>query len=116
LLVGTAAGGLIGLLFVASNLTAGVQGGRAERGAKLYMTPCVFHFAVIPSIAAAAMVPNSTSKAVGDALMAVAVTGLIYMGRIMCSLLRRDATDHWTDFCIMARRHSDATSVWPQSR
>lgn len=98
LLVGTAAGGLIGLLFVVSTLTAGAQSGRAQRGAKLFMTPCVFHFAVIMSISAAAMVPIATSQAVGAVLTTAAFVGLIYMARIMSSLRKGDATEHWTDF------------------
>ena len=46
-LTGTAAGGLIGLLFVVVTLTAGFERSRALRGSEIYMTPNLVHFAVV---------------------------------------------------------------------
>lgn len=98
LLLGTAAGGLIGLLFVVSTLTAGAQSGRAERGTRLFMTPCVFHFAVIMTIAAVAMVPRWEYQAVGAVLTISSLVGLVYMAHVCVQLRKDGATEHWSDF------------------
>ena len=48
LLIGSAAGALIGLMFVVTTLTAGLDASRVSRGAKVYITSIVFHFTVVP--------------------------------------------------------------------
>ena len=58
LLVASAAGALIGLLFVVVTLTAGREAQSTERGASLYMTPIVFHLATVLLGGAVAMAPG----------------------------------------------------------
>jgi hypothetical protein len=47
MLIGSAAGALIGWLFVVATLTVGREQSSVSRGMKVYMTPTVFHFAVV---------------------------------------------------------------------
>lgn len=58
LMMGSAGGGLIGLLFVVITLTAGFERNQALRGQALYLTPTMVHFAVVLSISALAVIPN----------------------------------------------------------
>ena len=57
-MIGSAAGGLIGLLFVVVTLTAGFERSQALRGSALYMTPTAMHFAAVLSISAVAVAPG----------------------------------------------------------
>ena len=58
LMIGPAAVGLIGLLFVVVTLTAGFERSRAIRGQALYLTPTALHFAMVMVISAVAMAPR----------------------------------------------------------
>ena len=57
-LIGSAAGGLVGLMFVVVTLTAGRDRSITLRAADLYLTPTVAHFAVVLTISAVALIPN----------------------------------------------------------
>ena len=63
LLIGTAAGALIGLLFVVETLTVGFERDSALRGARVYITPIVFHFAAVLVVSAAALAPRLSAAA-----------------------------------------------------
>jgi lysylphosphatidylglycerol synthetase-like protein (DUF2156 family) len=62
-LIGSAAGGLIGLLFVVVTLTAGFERSHALRGASLYMTPTAVHFAAVLCMSAVALAPGLPTSA-----------------------------------------------------
>ena len=57
ILVGSAAGALIGLLFIVVTLTAGMDRDQALRGASRYMTPTVVQLTTVLLIAAVASAP-----------------------------------------------------------
>ena len=57
LLLGSAAGALIGLLFVVATLSAGREVSTVTRGTKTYLTPTVFHFAMVMAVSALATAP-----------------------------------------------------------
>ena len=57
ILVGSAAGALIGLLFIVVTLTSGMDRERALRGSSLYMAPAVVQFAAVLLISAVAAAP-----------------------------------------------------------
>jgi hypothetical protein len=57
-MIGSAGAGLIGLLFVVVTLTAGFDQSQINRGAKFYMTPTAFHFAVVLTASAVAVAPG----------------------------------------------------------
>ena len=100
LLIGGAAGALIGLLFVVVTLTTNLDRQQALRGAKVYMTPTVFHFAVVLSISAMTAVPHLPASVAGGIVGALALVGFIYALNVWRMLHRRETLEppHWTDF------------------
>jgi hypothetical protein len=102
-LLGTAAAGLIGLLFVVVTLTSGYDRARAQHGQSIYMTPTMLHFAVVLSISAMTLVPGLTALRV-TALLAVAMlVGLIntlWASFGIRMMAKSDNPPHWTDFWL----------------
>ena len=97
-LMGSAAAGLIGLMFVAVSLTRNFDPERAERGQRLFMTPTVMQFAIILLIAGMALAPKLTPQAHRFAIGAVAACGLIYTAPSAWLMVREpNAATHWTD-------------------
>jgi hypothetical protein len=101
LMIGSASGALIGLLFVVVTLTAGYEREKALRGASLYMTPTVIHFTVVLTMSAAAMVPR---LGVGGAAAIFGLSALVGLGKEVHSCLGMrnpmPGTEpaHWSDF------------------
>ncbi len=58
IIVGPSAGALIGLMFVVVTLTADSEPRGMERGSAVYITPIVFHFAVVLVLSAMTAVPG----------------------------------------------------------
>lgn len=46
IIVGSTSGALVGVMFVVATLSAGLEQRRITRGAQVYITPVVFHFAI----------------------------------------------------------------------
>ena len=86
LLLGPAAAGLIGLLFVVASLTTNIERSKALKGAKVYISPVVFHLAVVVLISALCMFPDTPGVLVGAATVAAGLIGLAYAGYV-CSLM-----------------------------
>ena len=78
LIVGGGAGALIGVMFVVTTLTAGLEENRASRGARIYITPIVFHFAIVLIVSAMAVTPDLPLAAVGVLVALCALAGFIY--------------------------------------
>jgi hypothetical protein len=97
LLVGSAAGALVGLLFVVASLTVGIDTARAERGNKFFMSPTVFHLAVVFVVSAITMAPGISASTAGTLIGAAALMGFAYAGRNALALTQPDAIQHWTD-------------------
>src|SRR5215469_14261037 len=100
LMMGSAGGGLIGLLFVVITLTAGFERSQAQRGQALYMTPTMVHFAVVLSISAVAEIPKLPRF--GFAALAALALGLGLLNATRASFgiarPRPNATaPHWSD-------------------
>src|ERR1700759_4486073 len=100
LMIGSAAAGRIGLLFVVATLTGGLGADKAEMGARVYLTPTVSHFAVILAIAAVTAAPHVTSWGAGGLLAAAALWGFGYSINVAVMLYGRKGptAPHWTDF------------------
>lgn len=99
LMLGGAAGALIGLLFVVAGLTSSHDREAHLRGASLYLTPVVFHFAVVVVISAVALAPHlhPTHLATVVGICALAgVANLVFVIRGM-ALRMTPAEPHWTD-------------------
>jgi hypothetical protein len=101
-LMGTASGGLIGLLFVVVTLTAGFDRSKALRGQAIYMTPTMVHFAATLAISAIVLAPKLQPH-----LAAILIGGAILAGggnaaRTCLGIvgLHRNRNDppHWSDF------------------
>jgi hypothetical protein len=76
LMIGSAAGALIGLMFVVVTLTAGRGRSETERGKHLYTSPIVWHLAVILVLSGAAMAPSITANIFGFVAGALALLGI----------------------------------------
>jgi hypothetical protein len=87
LVLGPASAGLIGLLFVVMSLTAGLERGRAMRGAKIYMTPIVFHLAALFLLSGLALFPKTSVAFIGAAATACGLLGLAYAAYICRAFL-----------------------------
>jgi len=100
LLTGGAAGALIGLLFIVATLTKGaLDPDSALRGSSIYMTPIVFHLAVVLAISGLATAPGVGSPVAAGALGLAAALGL-FAGLWVIYHLGRGRTlrpAHWTD-------------------
>lgn len=123
LLTGGAAGGLIGLLFIVATLTkGGLDADSALRGASVYMTPIVFHLAVVLSISGLACAPRLEASIDGVVLAAAAALGLLASGRVMLHLRLSEVfqSSHWTDlwcygalpFAAYLALAGSAAAVW----
>ena len=100
LMIGGAAGALIGLLFVVATLTGNLGADKAQAGAKIYLTPTVFHFSVVLVTSAITAVPHLGPRASGGLLAFAALLGLIYAANVGRMLQGRALSEapHWTDF------------------
>jgi hypothetical protein len=93
LLVGSAAGALIGLMFVVAMLTAGLDSKRVAQGARVYVTPIVFHFAVVLLVSTITAVPGLVLHASGAILAGCAAVGFVYSGTTTIRMFGRDWDD-----------------------
>jgi hypothetical protein len=76
LMVGSAAGALIGLMFVVVTLTAGRGRSELDLGKRFYTSPIVWHLAVILTLSGIAAIPHLTARPFGVAIGAAALLGL----------------------------------------
>jgi hypothetical protein len=102
LMLGPAAAGLIGLLFVVVTLTSGQDRSKVSRGQALYMTPTVVQFAVVLTVSAVAMAPRLAVSATAVATGVSALVGLANAARACLGIraLRKGKPEdpHWSDF------------------
>jgi hypothetical protein len=122
-LLGTASGGLIGLLFVVVTLTSGFERSRALWAAGIYMTPIAVHFGAVLSISAATLVPRLTQPQVAGLIAIFAALGFSAATRSCLGILkmrREPNPPHWSDFwgygagpaAIYLLLEATAASVW----
>ena len=100
LMMGSAGGGLIGLLFVVVTLTSGFDRDQALRGARLYMTPTAVHFAVVLSVSAAVLAPGLSPAVEGVLIGLLALGGLALAIRAFVGIRNpREGSEppHWSD-------------------
>jgi hypothetical protein len=122
LLVGSASGALIGLLFVVVTLTTNLDRSTASRGTSLYMSPTVFHFAMIVVVSAVGVAPRVGAQAAGAVIGGCALLGLTYATVVGARLRLGRAPEpaHWSDFwcygvapaAIYLGLLASAASIW----
>lgn len=76
LMIGSAAGALIGLMFIVITLTAGRERDQTERGKHLYTSPIVWHLAIVMLLSGGAAAPTMTPKLFGAVSGGVALLGI----------------------------------------
>ncbi|HEY2482266.1 MAG TPA: hypothetical protein VGI30_08740 [Caulobacteraceae bacterium] len=121
-LIGSAAAGLIGLLFVIMTLMAGVERSKALRGQALYMTPTIAHFGAVFAISAVSLAPGLTLREAAFVFGFVALLGFACAGRAVIGFFRPSPGNepHWSDFWLYAALPAvlyaalvvDAAGVW----
>ena len=100
-LLGTAAAGLIGLLFVVVTLTTGTDRSRALRAGGIYMTPIAAHFGIVLSLCASILVPRLTPPQLAALVATFAALGFCAAMRSCFGILdfhRSADPPHWSDF------------------
>ena len=103
ILIGSASGALIGLLFVVVTLTNNLDRDRALRGAALFMTPTVVLFTTVLMIGAVATAPGLPVWADCDLLGAIALAGVVYGLCVVAGFIqRKEMAAHWSDIWCYA--------------
>lgn len=100
LLIGGAAGGLIGLLFVVASLTGGPMDlETTDRGRQLYTSPVVVQLAVVLGTGALAMAPHVPLAVAAALVGAASLIGFAYMAGVAWAFARGQTPQpaHWTD-------------------
>jgi hypothetical protein len=99
LLIGGAAGALIGLLFVVASLPSGIERETRMRGASLFMTPIVFHFAVVVVVSGIALAPKVSASHAAWLLAAAAAVGAAHLAYVVKGIASPapPAAPHWSD-------------------
>ena len=100
LIVGSAAGALIGIMFVVATLMAGLESRTVSRGARVFFTPIVFHFAMVVVVSAIAVVPELPPPVVGVMIALCAAIGCVYSTTTTIRIFTpssQDQPSHWTD-------------------
>src|SRR5689334_2520726 len=100
LMIGGAAGALIGLFFIVVTLTGNLGREATLCGSALYMTPNVFGLAVVLAVSAMTAMPGLTARALGTILITVATLGAAQGATVFWRLIRgrAPATPHWSDY------------------
>jgi hypothetical protein len=97
LLVGGAAGALIGTMFIVATLTAGYDANRLSRGAAVYITPVVFHFGVVMVVSVLTAVPHLSSDIFALVMAVCAAVGVVYAVVTTVRIFRLDWDDTLPD-------------------
>ena len=100
-LLGTAAAGLIGLLFVVVTLTTSIDRSRALRAGGIYMTPIAIHFGVVLSISACTLVPRLMPAQTAILIAVFAALGFAGAMRTCFGIVdfhKNADPPHWSDF------------------
>ena len=82
-IIGSAAAGLTGLMFVVITLGAEAQTVRSEKGLRAFVTPTVVHFCMALVISVYLSSPGQTPVSIGAGSAILGLMGLVYVGRAM---------------------------------
>src|ERR1700729_604518 len=102
-IIGSAAAGLIGLLFVVVTLTSSFERERVMRAIDNYTTPVAVHFALVLTICAGAMVPHLPLVATAALFGVCAIVGLVNAIKSCVGIhqgIPGGEPLHWSDFWL----------------
>src|SRR5260221_13833335 len=91
-LIGTASGALIGLMFVAASIAATAMGERYRPGVEAFITPTVAHFSAVLFVCLLVMAPTHTRTSLGVVTLAGGAIGLGYCARVRMHMHRLSAS------------------------
>ena len=97
LVLGPAAAGLIGLLFVVVSLTTNLERSRALKATRVYMTPIVFHLGVLVLLSALALFPRAPAPLIGAVATSGGLAGLAYSAYVCRALLSKTVESYEGD-------------------
>jgi hypothetical protein len=97
LVLGPSSAALIGLLFIVVTLTGGLERRRAERAARIFITPIVFHLGVLVLLSGVALFPGLSSGPMGALTAVCGVLGLSYAAYICHAMLSKAVDSYDTD-------------------
>jgi hypothetical protein len=89
LVLGPAAAGLIGLLFVVMSLTRNLDRDKAISGSRVFMTPIVFHLGVLFLLSGLALFPQAGARLMGAATTGCGLLGLAYAAYVSRAFLSK---------------------------
>jgi hypothetical protein len=98
-LTGSAAAGLIGLLFVVMTLTSNRDRSTVLAGTSVYTSPVVLHFALVLVLSASALAPALTPRGFSLISGAIALVGFAAAVRVIAGIRSStmQPTPHWSD-------------------
>ncbi len=96
-LTGSAAGELIGLLFIVATLTSRRSSPGSEQGVKVFTTPTVFHLALVLVVSALALAPGAEIDSASLVMTICALIGGGYAVAIGARITKLPTHTHWTD-------------------
>ncbi len=108
-LIGTASGTLIGLMFVAASIAATAMGERYRPGMEAFITPTVAHFSAVLFVCLLVMAPTHTRVSLGVVTLAGGAIGLGYCVRVRMHVHRSSIASG------MRRSRRWVTSCWRQA-
>ncbi|MGH7918006.1 MAG: hypothetical protein ACREQE_11090 [Candidatus Binataceae bacterium] len=88
-LIGAASATLVGLMFVAASIGAGVFTRAHQAGIRSFLSPTVAHFSAVLTISLFATVPVETWGSLGALLICTGLLGLVYAVWIWRRMVRR---------------------------
>jgi hypothetical protein len=97
LVLGPASAGLIGLLFVVMSLTANFERDKAMRGARVYMTPIVFHLGALVLLSGLALFPRASGPFIGSVATVCGLLGVAYAAYICRAFLSKTVESYEGD-------------------
>jgi hypothetical protein len=92
-LLGTAAGAFVALLFVAVSVGSSAMTRERAGGTRTFMSPVVFHYSNILFLSLIMLVPEQTPKLLGWILVIASIGSLIYSAFIVVLVFRSNMAD-----------------------
>ena len=90
-IIGSAAGALVGLMFVVLTLIAERPPQRAEEASAAFASPTIVHFAGVLLVSAVARMPWHSISSLAAACGIVGVAGVVYIGIVVRRMLTQGA-------------------------
>ena len=96
-LTGSAAGELIGLLFIVATLTSRQSSPGSEQGVRNFTTPTMFHLALVLVISALALAPGAEIDSASLVMTACVFVGIVYAITVAVRIAKLPTHTHWSD-------------------